>query len=82
MHQEGVERPAADQYVALEASAGIEQEDIEAFDFRIEVRLRPDVEFPIFKHFGRRVAQLEIQWSWAFSERRDFVFLGLKFWHG
>ena len=61
------------------ASAGVQQQDSEAFTFRIEIGILRDMHPPVLRGGVGRVAKLHLFGRRAFTERYDFVFVRLAF---
>ena len=71
----------ANEVMAFDASARVEDHDDQAFDFRIEIRMGGNVPVPVVGRPLRRVAQRLGVRHRAFAQSGDFVFVrcGLKF---
>src|ERR1039458_1643417 len=61
----------------LHPSAGVKQQDGEAFAFRVEIRIARNVHPPVVGCLLRRVAQLQAFGCRTFAQGYNLVFVGL-----
>ena len=78
MHQNRVQRPRGDQDMALNLAPGVDQQDDQAFNVRVEIGVGDYMLPPVIRRLVRRVAQLHFRRGGALPQCLNLEFLGIK----
>src|SRR6185437_13770575 len=73
-----VECPNADEAMALDSAAGIQEQRHETLTLRVEIRVRENVSVPILNDFFRHVTKLQILRRGTLPERDNLEFFGIE----
>ena len=75
-NEQGIQSPDGYKLMPFDPATGVQQENDEAFAFRVEIGVRLHVEPPVFGRTIRGIAEGQTLWQGTFPERNDLVFLG------
>ena len=76
MHEKGIQQSNRYQLVPFDPTSSVQEQDHEAFAFRVEIWVRRHMQPPIFGGAVRCVTNLERFGKWTFAQRNYLVFLG------